>query len=215
MPVELIPVAESDPVHILRRKIQLNDFPYLDQLQTPLDIRIFWAIPAKEGKPALKKNGRPLITKATVTSYEKRVDGGGDVMLKIDRPAWNELDVLEQESEIFSFLYALDFPGMMKGGDVYVPVLDLNERPIVKLKVPDVYISGYKATIDRYGDDCIEKQTLDMVIEALSQQSFPFMRTDGPTEFQKGAGILPLGPATAKLRGKSAINAEFSQAAMV
>ncbi len=176
MPV-LLPVDPEHEIHQVVQRVIQEQYDYLTGLDPQLDLRVLWAHTTKEGEPALKKNGEPIVSCIETIKYNRRVLGAGDVVLIVDEAEWNDLLPRQQEAEIAERIQSLDFPGLRMGeNNVWVPVLDMAERPMVNIKRGDIRISGFSRVAERYGDDSPLRIAMAIARERLRQEPLPFMK---------------------------------------
>jgi len=220
MAVELLPADPSHAVYGIIRKLMEADYDYLTKMQPQLDLRVVLAKSDKDGVPAVKLGGYPCIATIGIVPYKQRVRGAGDVVLTIDTAEWADLDEKEKEATIAHELEHLDFPGMRQIGEHLVPAQDKFERPIVSLKLHDIYVGGFARIVDKYGDSAIEKQAVDRINSRLRQMPLRFEDElpEGITVSFNGVEINNAGELGKKIRNrgwssKHEINETFKSAA--
>lgn len=182
MPIELTQARQDHSIRSLLKKVIDAEYPYLNDMQPALDLRIVLATSDKAGMPAVKLHGYPCIATIGKIPYKQRIRGDGDAVLTIDAAEWNDLTPEEREATLAHELEHLEFPDMRRLGDAWVPKLDQHERPVIKIKLHDIVVGGFKKIIQRYGDAAPEKRALDWANTVLLQMTLPFRDQEAPVD---------------------------------
>lgn len=164
--------AEDDVVEFMTA-VWLDRFPEVYNLDPRPTISVLMAESDKDDKPPLKHHGYQAAALISLTSPEERVSGGTDLRLRIDRANWSRMTSRQREALIAHELLHIQVT-TVPGRDTET-VTDDYGRPKIKLRLHDWEVGGFSQIVDWYGDDAIEKQTVDRINERLSQMVLPFM----------------------------------------
>jgi Putative phage metallopeptidase len=163
--------AEADVLGMLDLLIA-EHFPGIQELPVPLRIEVLMAS-AADGGPALKRMGHRCAGQVSIVKAEERATGGPDVRIKIAGAIWDEAGDDTRRALLHHELNHI-VPKFDKGtGDQQ---LDPYGRPVVKLRRDDWLLTGFRATVELFGGDAIERRALDAVEASLGQETFDFAR---------------------------------------
>lgn len=165
-------VADSEVMDLLASIIS-EHFEELENLEVKPIIEVLMAWTDKDG-PALKRMGHGCAAMVSVVKAEERSTGGPDVRIKIDRVRWLDLDEDGQKALLHHELMHL-VPKMSAESDAQV--LDDYNRPVIKLRKDDWMLTGFRKTVEIFGEQAIERKALTAVEESLKQQTFEFARS--------------------------------------
>lgn len=175
---ELVQAKPTHQIHAMLNRVIESDYPYLNRLQPPVDLRIVLATPDKAGNAAVKNGKRAVTAFLDIVPSKWRVRGAGDVAITIDTAEWRDLEPEEQEATLAGELESMEFVELREAGDGLICDLDDAGRPCIKKRPPDVVVSGYSAVIQRYGDAAEARKELDRANSRLRQQALPFGQHD-------------------------------------
>ena len=138
------------------------------------DIRM--AFNEKSGRPALKKYGHPVGATIEVIKPKERAAGGRDIRITIDGLRWSKRGTKEREGLIFHELMHLKAKFDRKTGELKI---DPYGRPMFGTIPDGIMFTGFKETVDVYGEDAPEYKSFEMVKGMFAQQVLPFVRDGG------------------------------------
>jgi hypothetical protein len=176
--------ALSDVIEFVAA-VWLDKFPETYNLSPRPTLSILMAESDKEDKPSLKHHGYPAAAIISITSPEERVSGGTDLRLRIDSHDWERMNNRRREALIAHELLHIQVATVP--GEDTTPVTDDYGRPKIKLRMHDWEVGGFSQIVDWYGDDAIEKQTVNEINERLSQMVLSFMDADQPSKRKAAA----------------------------
>lgn len=129
--------------------------------------------------PAVKLHGYPCAATIKINSYEKRVEGHADCVVKVDAHEWGRMDLVEREALLFhEFLHLVvvkDKEKDKKTGAVTIhgPKTDDLGRPKLKMNLHDFQVGIFKEVIEDYGQKSLDaKQIAPLVQWAQGELDF-------------------------------------------
>jgi hypothetical protein len=163
--------ADADALAMLAGLVE-EYFPGIHGLPVPLRIEVLMAS-AADGGPALKRMGHGCAGKIAIVRPEERATGGPDVRIMIAAAIWRDADDDGRRALLHHEVNHI-VPRLDKGTGR--PMLDPYGRPVVKLRRDDWLLTGFRATVELFGADAMERRALDAVEESLRQQTLDFAR---------------------------------------
>lgn len=149
----------------LVRDVLAEEYPGVAGLDPPLRIGVLFVSGGKPGKPALTHGGYPAAGTIRVVGEEDRAAGGPDVIVSLDLDAWPRRSADGKRALVQHELHHI----------VPKEKLDSLGRQKVGLRKHDFEIGGFRAIVERYGDDAIEWQQVKRVHDAFRQMTLPFV----------------------------------------
>ncbi len=185
---ELLIADENDDVHQILAAVIEDEYPFLLLMQPPLDLRVVFAIPDKEGDPAVRLHGYAVTAKIAKVPYDQRVRGAGDAVMTIDQAEWADMEDEDRSGEISHQLARLEFTDATLTDKLFLPKRDMAERPVIAIRKYDWSIAGFRRVVDRHGEHAPEMKALAMLNASMRQGKFDFVGEPAePTTVSFGA----------------------------
>ncbi len=167
-----IEFREADQsVHDLLGAVLAEYFPELDGMEPSLVVDIRMAVDGEGKGKRLKHHGHHVAAMIKVVSQEERSAGGADVRIKIDQASWDERSHREQTALLW---HELNHVIPKQHTETGLLVLDPYGRPKIMLRKDDWMLTGFIEAVRIFGEDSIERQSLEAVAAKLSQLELPF-----------------------------------------
>jgi hypothetical protein len=166
--------------HALLREVL--DESYSDLAEHGVTIELLEALAPRDEKtgepkgPALVRNGLALVTKSTVNSQERRAAGSADCKIHFDGDVWAEMSEARRRAEMDAALHAFE----IQSDDQGQAKLDDCHRPKLRIRPPDVFVSGYTPVISRHGWQAGAVIALRDAVRQVRQLSFGWDDAGGP-----------------------------------
>jgi len=144
------------------------------------DVRIGLITQRKEqdgmAVPSLKHAGWPAAATVKPTAVKDRLLGMPDVVILIDRVAWDDMEQPRQLSLLdheLTHISILDEEGAVvdvePDGSMRAWKVDDAGRPVIKMRDHDWQAGGFREVIARWGRDAVDAYGVESVIEASGQ----------------------------------------------
>jgi hypothetical protein len=116
-------------------------------------------------KPAVKHHGREAWAVVKRTSLKDRVAGQSDAIITIDDPKWETLNDIQREALIHHEIEHLQLKlDPTEAVEAQIADLDDHNRPKLTMKPHDWEVTGFRATVEKYGVQALDwKQTVDFM----------------------------------------------------
>lgn len=142
-------------------------------LQAKVKIDFLFAHPTMDGEgketgPALTKNGVKALGLCKVVPSDMRVNGNGDVIIKIDADWWNNATVKQRTALLDHELTHISV--IVKGGVIQT---DDVGRPKLRLRKHDYEFGWFKSVAARHGNNSIEREQAAEIHEEAGQMFWP------------------------------------------
>lgn len=166
----MIEYLEADQeVHDLLHRVMAEYFPGLANMEPVLVVDIRMAVDDK-GK-RLRHHGHPVGAMIKVVSQEERAAGGADVRVVIDRRSWVDRNERQRTALLH---HELTHVKPKRNKKTFLLVLDPYGRPKIGMRLDDWMLTGFVETARIFGEDSIERRSLEVVAATLSQMELPF-----------------------------------------
>lgn len=189
-------------VHDLINEIKERYHP--DLVKAGVTVNALFAY-AKKGD-AVKLHGYPCHAVVKKNSPRDRVQGLCDATITIDQDSWEDLDEAEREALIDHELHHLvvepigsieeeDDRGRKTVRVVYKT--DDAHRPVIRLRLHDWQLGGFRAIAERHGGSALEVQAFRNATDTFRQQVFAWSDDQAPQDQPSGTIGHPFGARTA------------------
>ncbi len=163
-------------VYRLMGEVLDEHFSNLKAIDPELSITILMA--TNHRGAALKRAGCPAAAMIKIVGAEERSNGGPDLRILIDERKWQDLSDRSKAALLHHELTHI-VPQWVKGSEHLK--LDPYGRPAVKLKPDDWMITGFRATVEAFGEDALEHRSITVVHEQLRQLVLLFVASSEAT----------------------------------
>ena len=184
MQVTYKPVPAS--VNKLIAKVMGKHHEALEQVS--LDVKGWFAYAERDENDqpkcmALKLHGYACMAVVKINNLKQRVQGLGDAEIVFDGDRWDELTDAEQFALIDHELCHLN----VKVDKVGAVKKDAHGRPLLKMRLHDWQIGGFRDVIKRHGSDALDLQQIDALVASDGQLLFPWANRKPPASKGKTA----------------------------
>ena len=128
--------------------------------------------------PHLKFQGRPVVASVKIVSAENRRLCEFDALLKVCDESFRAMDESERIAAIDGAISRLE---LARDKDD-MPKFDEHGRPQLKMRLPDVFVSGFASVIRRHGADAVEARQLKVLFEGYRQLMLAWGSDQGPQD---------------------------------
>jgi Putative phage metallopeptidase len=174
--------ADQDVYGVLDSVLE-EHFGHIACLEPTPTFDIRMAYNEKPGRAALKKYGHPVGATIEIIKPKERAAGGRDIRITIDGLRWGKRGTKEREGLIFHELMHLKAKLCKKTKDL---IIDPYGRPMFGTIPDGIMFTGFKETVDVYGEDAPEYKSFEVVKGMFAQQVLPFVRDAGSSGSDSG-----------------------------
>ena len=147
--------------------------------QVSLEVKGWFAYAERDeaGLPkgmALKLHGYACMATVKVNNLKQRVQGLGDAEIMFDGDRWDDLAEEEQfaliDHELCHLMVKVDKVGAVK--------MDAHGRPLLKMRLHDWQIGGFREVVQRHGANALDLQVFDALMASDGQLLFPWAKRE-------------------------------------